>query len=276
MDENFLKVAKQAALEAGKIISGLYGQEHKLMFKTDNSDFATQADLEAEKMIVEVISKRFPSHNIIAEEKARIDHQSKYTWAIDPVDGTISFASKLPFFAVSIGLLENNQPIVGVIYDVERKDLYWAQKGKGAYVSTVSGKASPAYLNGKKISVSKTTKLADAVIGLGIGSMGRRKDKLKEYFFPLLDKVRYIYMLNGGAVTMAFLARGSLDAIPNWAWIWDQAAAGIIITEAGGVVSDRFGNPVDWSADRTEFIASNGLIHNQILEALSPSLRGTK
>ena len=134
--------------------------------------------------------------------------------------------------------------------------MYWAQKGQGAY------------LNGKKISVSKTTKLADAVIGLGIGSMERRRDKLEEYFFPLLEKIRYIYMLGGGAVTMAFLAKGSLDAVPNQAWIWDQAAAGIIITEAGGMVSDRFGNPVDWSTDYTEFIASNGLIHEQILEAL--------
>ena len=84
----------------------------------------------------------------------------------------------------------------------------------------------------------------------------------------LLEKIRYIYMLGGGAVTMAFLAKGSLDAVPNQAWIWDQAAAGIIITEAGGMVSDRFGNPVDWSTDYTEFIASNGLIHEQILEAL--------
>lgn len=256
MEDQFLKVAKQAAIEAGKVISDLYGKEHKLMFKTDNSDFATQADLKAEKIIVEIISKNFPSHNIIAEEKVRIDQNSPFTWAIDPVDGTISFASKMPFFAVSIGLLENNQPIVGVIYDVERKDLYWAQKGK------------EAFLNDKKISVSKTTKLADAVIGLGIGGMKGRREKLKEYFFPLLDRVRYIYMLGGGVVTMALLAKGSLDAVPNQAWIWDQAAAGIIITEAGGMVSDRFGNPVDWSADRAEFIASNGLIHDQILAAL--------
>ncbi|OGE26391.1 hypothetical protein A3C26_01520 [Candidatus Daviesbacteria bacterium RIFCSPHIGHO2_02_FULL_39_12] len=256
MDDKFLKVAKQAAIQAGKVISDLYGKEHKLMFKTDNSNFATQADLEAEKIIVKIISEHFPSHNIIAEEKVRIDQKSPFTWAIDPIDGTISFASKMPFFAVSIGLLENNQPIIGVIYDVDRRDLYWAQKGQGAY------------LNGKKISVSKTTKLADAVIGLGIGSMERRRDKLEEYFFPLLEKIRYIYMLGGGAVTMAFLAKGSLDAVPNQAWIWDQAAAGIIITEAGGMVSDRFGNPVDWSTDYTEFIASNGLIHEQILEAL--------
>lgn len=256
-DNKFLKVAKQAALEAGKVILKYYGQKHELKFKNnDISDFATQADLKAEEKIVNFLIKNFPEHNIIAEEKTMINKNSEYTWAIDPIDGTVSYASKMPFFSVSIGLLENNQPIVGVIYHVERKDLYWAIKGKGAY------------LNGKKISVSKTTRLEDAVVGLGIGSIGRRKTKLDEYFFPLLDKVRYIYMLGGGAVTMAFLAKGSLDAFPNKAWIWDQAAAGIIITEAGGKISDRFGSPVDWSADRTEFIASNGLLHDQILEAL--------
>lgn len=256
MEDKFLKVAKQAALEAGKIIMSFYGQNHKLMIKTDHSDFATQADLEAEKIIAEAITKNFPSHNIISEEKVNIDNNSEYTWAIDPVDGTISFASNMPFFAVSIGLLKNNQPIVGVIYHVEQRELYWAQKGKGAF------------LNGKRISVSKVSKLANAVVSMGLGSVTRRKDKLKDYFYPLLDKVLYTYILGGGAVSMAFVARGSLDAFLNHAWIWDQAAAGVIIPEAGGRVTDKFGNPVDWSAKRAEFIASNGLIHDELLEAL--------
>lgn len=256
MENNFLKVAKKAALEAGKVILKYYGKDHYLIIKSDDTDFATRADLEAEKTIVEIITKNFPTHNIIAEEKTRIDNKSQYTWAIDPLDGTISYASNMPFFACSIGLLENNQPVVGVIYHVTQKDFYWAQKGKGAF------------LNDKKISVSKTKKLDEAVAGLGIGTITKRRAKLDDYFFPLLNKVRYIYMLGGGAVTMAFLARGFLDAVPNRAWVWDQAAAGIIITEAGGMISDRFGNPVDWSADYTEFIASNGRIHDELLEAL--------
>ena len=255
-ESKFLKIAKEAALQAGKVIMNYYGKDHKLRFKTDNSDFATQADLEAEKVIVDIIRKNFPSHNIIAEEKVRIDNNSEYTWAIDPVDGTISFASNMPFFSVSIGLLKNNEPIVGIIYHVEEKDLYFAEKGKGAF------------LNGTKISVSKTNQLDRAVIGLGIGTITRRKAKLKDYFDPLLNKVLSVYILGGGAVTMALVARGSLDAFPNEAWVWDQAAAGVIIPEAGGRISDRFGNPVDWSAERAEFICSNGLIHDAILEVL--------
>lgn len=261
-ESKFLKVAKEAALQAGKVIMNYYGQDHKLRFKSDNSDFVTQADLEAEKTIVEIITKNFSTHNIIAEEKVRIDKKSIYTWAIDPIDGTISFASKMPFFAVSIGLLENNQPIVGVIYHVTPRKLYWAERGKGAF------------LNGKKISVSKTRHLKDSTAGLGVGSITHRAAKLQDYFYPLLNKVRYIYMLGGGAVTMALVAEGSLDSCPNKAWIWDQAAAGIIIVEAGGKVTDRFNNPVNWSENRTrqvEFIGSNGLLHEEILEALRNS-----
>lgn len=256
MEDKFLKVAKEAALKAGKVIMELYGKKYKTATKSDKSDLVTEADLASEKVIVDILTKNFPSHNIISEEKVRIDNKSEYTWAIDPVDGTVSFASNMPFFAVSIGLLKDNEPIVGVIYHVSQKDLYWAQKGQGAF------------LNGQRIFVSKTSKLEKAVIGLGIGTVTRRREKLEDYFFPLLDKTLYIYSLGGGAVSMAYVARGFLDAMPNAAWIWDQAAAGVIIPEAGGQVSDRFGNPIDWSKDRTEFICSNGLIHDEVLKAL--------
>lgn len=256
MNDQFLKVAKQAAIEAGKVIMSFYGKDHNLTIKTDRSDFATQADLAAEKVIVGILSKNFPAHNIISEEKLSIDHKSEYSWVIDPVDGTVSFASNMPFFAVSIGLLEKNQPMVGVIYHVEHQDLYWAARGQGAF------------LNGQKISVSKVNKLENAVVAVGFGSLTRRKQKLHDYFFPLLNKVLHMYMLGCGAITMALVARGSLDAFPNNAWVWDLAAAGVIIPEAGGKVTDRFGNPVDWSAKRVEFICSNGLIHDELLEAL--------
>lgn len=256
MDDKFLEVAKQAALEAAKVISKISKQKYKLFIKTDRADFATPADLEAEKIIVNILRQNFPDHNIIAEEKTRIDQNSKYTWAIDPIDGTISFAQDLPFFAISIGLIKNHEPILGVIYHVATKDMYWAKRGQGAY------------LNNKGISVSKTRNLSDAAVGLGVGTVTRRRQKLDDYFFPLLAKVKYIYMLGGGAVSLAYLAKGSLDAVPNNAWIWDQAAAAVIITEAGGKVTDREGKDVDWFSDRAEFIATNGLIHEQVLEVL--------
>ena len=100
-EDNFLKVAKEAAIEAGGIISKYFGKKHQYKFKSeDKSDFATQADLESEQKIIQILTKNFPDHNIIAEESGVVDKGSEYTWVIDPLDGTISFAAGMPYFAV--------------------------------------------------------------------------------------------------------------------------------------------------------------------------------
>src|SRR3989344_6854960 len=118
-NDNFLKVAKEAALEAGEIIAKYVGKKHKFKFKNeDKSDFATQADLESEQKIIQIITKNFPTHNIIAEESGRVSKDSEYTWVIDPLDGTISFAAGMQYFAVCIGLMRDKKPFLGVIYNI--------------------------------------------------------------------------------------------------------------------------------------------------------------
>jgi len=159
MEEKFLKVAKQAALEAGKIISKYYGSKYQYNFKNeDNSDFATQADLESEEKVVEILTENFPDHSIIAEEKTRIEKQSEYRWAIDPLDGTFAFSIGVPYFCVSIGLIKNNKPILGVIYQPALNNLFYAQVGKGAY------------LNDKRIYASKRDKLDKCAVVLDFGA----------------------------------------------------------------------------------------------------------
>lgn len=144
MKDKFLKVAKQAALEAGKVIQKYSGQAYQKNIKhKDVSDFSTDADLEAEEKIVGILTKNFPDHNIIAEESGKKNKGSKYTWVIDPLDGTLTFSLGIPYFTVSIGLLRDNKPFLGVIYNVSFENLYWAQSGKGSF------------LNGQKISVSQ-------------------------------------------------------------------------------------------------------------------------
>ncbi len=257
MESKFLKVAKEAALKAGKIIEKYYGKKLEKKVKDgDNSNFATQADLEAEEIITKIIIANFPTHNIIAEEGGKTDRKSKYTWTIDPLDGTISFVSGLPFFAVSIGLLEENQPILGVINWVANQELYWAQKGKGAY------------LNGKRIHVSKIDNLEKVILGVGFGKRSIRQQKVDKYLLPLMNKVRYIYCLEGSAISLMSVAKGNFDSYATIAWIWDFAAGAIIVEEAGGKVTDSQGVAPDWTKDRLDIVASNGLIHDQILEAL--------
>lgn len=257
MEDKFLKVAKQAALEAGELIQKYSGNFGEKSFKGgDKSNFATKADIEAERSIVEVLTTNFPNHNIIAEEGGSKDKKSEYTWVIDPVDGTFSFAHNFPYFSVSIGLIFENQPILGVIYHVSAKDLYYAQTNNGAY------------LNGKSIHVSEISNLEEGACGLDFGHKKTRVGNLEQYVSPLIGKIGYPYSVGSAVSSQALVAKGILDGYVNQAWIWDFVAGAVIVREAGGKVTDFEGNEPDWSKDRLNIIASNGLIHDQILEVL--------
>lgn len=257
MSSDFLKIAKQAALEAGKAIQKYSGTNLDLRLKSeDNSDFVTEADLESEKIIVEILTKNFPTHNIIAEEKTQINKGSEYTWVIDPLDGTITFVHGIPYFSVSIGLLKNNRPILGVIYIISFKHMFWAMKGKGAY------------FNGKKIHVSTQNALGAAVCGLDFGHKKRRPGKIKAYVDSLINKIAYPYSLGSSAASLALVGKGVLDAYICQAWLWDFVAGAVIVREAGGKVTDFEGNEPDWTKERLNIVASNGFIHKAILEEL--------
>src|SRR5262245_53009959 len=131
-DSKFLEVAKEAAIEAGKVVKSYYNSELALQGKGHYTNFATKADLESEAKVIEIITKNFPEHNIIGEESGRVENNSQYTWAIDPIDGTIPFVDGIPFFGISVGLLKNNKPFVGVINMVAADELFWAEEGEGA------------------------------------------------------------------------------------------------------------------------------------------------
>lgn len=257
MDDQFLTVAKLAAIEAGNIISQYAGKKHQYKFKNeDKSNFATQADLESEQKIIQIITKNFPKSSIIAEESGRVNNDSEYTWVIDPLDGTFSFSVRIPYYVVSIGLLKNNEPILGVVYNPAMKQLYWAEKNKGAY------------LNGKKIHVSLRNRLEESAASLDYGHREKRQEKIEKYILPLTGKVGHVYSFGSSVATLGMVAEGILDIYINGAWIWDFAAGTIIVREAGGMVTDFAGNEPDWSKERLNVVASNGLIHSLVLEEL--------
>lgn len=254
MVDKLLKIAKKAADEAGKIVKKYYLSELILRNKGHYSNFATQADVEAERKILEIITKNFPNHNIIAEESGQVDKGSEYSWAIDPIDGTIPFVDGIPTFGVSIAVLKNNIPIIGVINMVATDELYWAQQGKGAF------------LNGKKIEVRQEGNLEKSTIGLELGHTERIM-KLDKFFRPIVERVRYVYLFGSAVATLVFVARGMIDAYIQRANIWDLAAGVVLIEEAGGKITDFEGNEINWAENRLSMIASNGLIHEAILEA---------
>lgn len=256
-DNTFLKVAKQAAVEAGLLIYKYFGRRNKVQNKNnDASNLVTEVDLKSEKLIVSLINKHFPNHNIITEEADNKNRNSEYTWAIDPLDGTISFVHGMPHFSVAVGLMRNNQPIVGAIYNVINKDLYYGQVGKGAY------------LNGKKIRVSKIKKLEEAAVVLGFGTMKRRLEKFERYAKHIINKVGFPYAIGSAATGHVFLSKGLIEATFDIGWIWDFVAGTVIIRESGGRVTDLEGKEPDWTKERFDILTSNGLLHDQILEVL--------
>lgn len=265
MNDNFLKIAKQVAKQSGLLIRDRVDKKNEVSIKNnDASNLVTEVDLLSEKNIIKTIKKHFPDHNIVSEEAGRENNGSEYTWVIDPLDGTVSFAHNMPHFSVAVGLLKDNKPVVGAIYNVKTNKLYWAEEGKGAFV------------DGKRTKVSKIGTLEEAAAILGLGSMKRRFERVEKYFKLLIGKVGHPFSLGSSATHYTLVANGFADMTVDGGWIWDFVAGAVIVREAGGRVTDLEGKEPDWTQERFNLIASNGLIHDKILEALSPSLRGTK
>lgn len=251
-----LELAKKAASEAGNKLLSLQGKKHRFKEKKRLGDFATEADLAAEEIILKRLKREFPKHNFISEEMGEIDKGSEYTWIIDPLDGTIAFTAGLDNFGTSIGLLKANTPFLGVTNFPALKQFYWAEKGKGAF------------LNDKKTSVSKSDRLIDSIVGLDFAYAGGRKKELERLAFPIVDKVRYPPMFACAALGASYVARGVFDGYIHGAHPWDFAAGTVIVEEAGGKVTDYKGKSIDWSKDWINLFASNGLLHDKILSLI--------
>jgi len=253
-DSKFLQVAKEAAIEAGKIVKKYYQSELELHGKGHVANFATQADLESEKKVIEIITQNFPDHNIIGEESGRVENNSEYTWAIDPIDGTIPFVDGIPVFGVSVGLLKNNQPFIGVINMVGRDELFWAEEGHGAF------------RNGEKLQVRDRKELSASTIALEFGH-SERSMRLQKHFQPIVEKVRYAYVFGSAVQPLTLLAQGNLDGCFIRAYVWDFAAGVILVKEAGGRFTELNGESADFTKEKIQLICTNGFIHDEMVAA---------
>lgn len=230
-----IDIVKEAALKAGDLIFSFWGKKQKLIAKEDKSDFATQVDKQAEDIIFDILRSKYPRYNLLSEEAGKINNDSDYCWVIDPLDGTLAYNSRMPNFGVSIGLLHNQEPILGVINLPAFKELLWAEKGKGAF------------LNNQKIKVSTTKNLGDAIVGLEFAHRGGRVQELKDYAVPVVDRVRYSPILACSILGLSYVARGIYDAYVHYAYPWDFVGCTAIIQEAGGNVTDNNGKKINWS-----------------------------
>jgi len=256
-----LNVAIIAARKAGNIINraSLDIDQLKVTTKSTN-DFVTEVDQKAEQVVIETLLTAYPGHGILAEESGR-EHgakNSEYVWIIDPLDGTTNFIHGLPFYAVSIALAYRDQVQQAVVYDPTRNDLFYASKGRGAF------------LNDKRLRVSKRTRMAESLIGTGFPF--RKGDNFQRYvkmFTEIMQNCAGVRRPGAAALDLCYVAAGYYDGFFETGLSpWDIAAGSLMITEAGGLIGNFTGES-DFMYQR-EVVAGNPKVYAQMVSILAP------
>lgn len=253
--KTYCEAAGRAALTAGGIIRQLYEKPHTIEMKGE-IDLVTEADIAAETAIVASLNDDAPGIKILAEESYNDQKNADMgtVWVIDPLDGTTNFAHGIPVFAVSIALLENGQPKVGMIYCPMQDELFCTGLGAGAW------------MNDKQIEVTDTDFLLQSLVATGFPyDIHKYLADVTRRMQTILPKVRDIRRMGAAAVDLAYVACGRLDGFWEVALKpWDTAAGCLLVEEAGGRVSDFMGQP--FSPFKKEILASNGRLHSLLLE----------
>lgn len=255
-----LKTAIDAAREAGKLLREGMGKVTSIERKHgEETNLVTEFDRMAEAVIIAKIHERFPTHDILAEESGCHDIGSDYRWVIDPLDGTTNFAHGLPLFSVSIGVEYRGDLIVGVVYDPSADELFSAEKGGGAFC------------NGRRLHVSAVDSLIASLLVTGFPyTIREQPGRMVDQFENFLMEAQGIRRLGSAAIDLAYVAAGRLDGYWEMSLFpWDKAAGVLLVREAGGIVTDTFGNPDSIYSPST--LASNGSIHPAMLDVLRKS-----
>ncbi len=259
-----LNTAIKAARSAGAIINRASLDLDLLKVNTKSpNDFVTEVDHAAEAIIIETLLGAYPGHGILAEESGRAHgaKDSEYVWIIDPLDGTTNFIHGFPVYAVSIALAHRGQVQQAVVYDPTRNDLFYASKGRGAF------------LNDKRLRVSKRIRLAECLIGTGFPF--RRGDNFKRYlqmFEVVMQSCAGLRRPGSAALDLCYMAAGYTDGFFETGLSpWDIAAGALLVTEAGGLIGNFTGES-DYLYQR-EVVAGNPKVYGQLVTLLSPYTR---
>jgi myo-inositol-1(or 4)-monophosphatase len=248
----FLELALEAAAEAAGIIRDGAARPKHVQYKGD-VDLVTDTDKRSEAAIVGRIRKKFPDHAIVAEEGSEgAPRGAKYTWYIDPLDGTTNFAHGYPCFAASIALHEGDVPIVGVVANPVMNETFSAARGQGAW------------LNGKPIHVSAVPKLATSLVSTGFPTHQLRQGNANiEFYWGFTVRTHGVRRDGSAALDLCSVACGRFEGFWEFGLhSWDTAAGRLIIGEAGGKVTDLQGG--EYSAGGPTILASNGLVHDEM------------
>ncbi len=260
---SFIKVVLE---DASQIANEKFGKVSGFVKSDDNNQVLTEADLAIGKLIVEKIKKEYPHYNVIDEESGVIDNGSAFTWVVDPIEATSNFAAGLPQYGIMIGLLENDKPIAGGITVPAYKKLYLAEKGKGATC------------NGMLMHVTNEKNLYNVLIAFSADGHPEDPERTRREYAYLAEialAARNTRNNNCEAVDTMYVAEGRYGGRINLASkIWDNVAPQIMIEEAGGVYTDFFGKPIDYSnpltrvKDNFTFCAASPVLHQQLQEII--------
>jgi myo-inositol-1(or 4)-monophosphatase len=254
-DDRYLEVAMAAAKEAGRIQMEYLGHFHSVEYKGEINP-VTIVDKLCDQTISQMIVSAFPDHDLLTEESLFEMKGSPWKWIIDPLDGTTNYFHGYPCFCISIGLEVEGEMKLGVVYNPILNELFYAEKGEGAY------------LNGNRISVSHEDRLNRGFLCTGFPyDVRENADFYLRYFREFIVKSFALRRPGSAAIDLCYLAMGRFDGF--WEFklhAWDVAAGSLMITEAGGRVTDFQGQP--FSIYSGEILASNGLIHEEMLQAI--------
>lgn len=262
---HFLEIAVIAAREAGGIIAAAMDRPKNISYKGE-VDLVTETDKKSEAAILARLESEFPAHAVIAEEggASGADAAAEFRWYVDPLDGTTNFAHGYPVFAVSLGLLQRGEPIVGVIHNPVSKEMFTAVRGEGAY------------RNGNSIHVSVVSKLSQSLLATGFPTHKRVRNPNIHYYWEFTLHSHGVRRAGAAALDLCSVACGQFEGFWEFGLKpWDTAAGILLVQEAGGKVSNFSGGryrPGDF-----ECLASNGLVHEQMQKlALSVAERGNQ
>ena len=254
--DGFKATAVEAATIGGNILVEYVRSGFRIEYK-NAVDLVTDADRQSEQAIIDTIRRNYPDHDILAEERGMESAgRSPYKWVIDPLDGTTNFAHGFPMYCVSIGLEHEGRMVLGVILDPTRQELFTAVSGHGTT------------LNGRRIRVSHTSALDAALLVTGFAyDIRESRNNNLDYFSQFCLRARGVRRTGSAALDLCYVAAGRFDGF--WEMklhAWDVAAGSLMVTEAGGRMSDFKGGT--FSIDGKEMVSSNGLIHGEMLDVL--------
>jgi len=257
---SYLETAVEIAREASAVLREFSTRHVGFELKGEH-DLVTVADRASERLIVERLRTSFPSHSIVAEEGGGHAGSSDFRWYVDPLDGTTNFAHDFPVYNVTLALERAGELIAGVIADPTRDELFTAERGAGAF------------LNGRRIQVSKVNRIEDSLAATGFPSRRRHQNVNVHFFYQLAMLSHGVRRPGAAALDLAYVACGRLDLF--WEFHlhpWDMAAGILLIREAGGVCTDMRGEPLDLRGPHV--LGDNGLVHEETVALFADIFAG--